>query len=492
MTTMDKHKKDLKVLEAGHHAWVALASARERRRRYLRYTYGDQWSDVTRDRFGNLTTEGELFADGGRAPVTNNLIRRMVKAVVGRYRMDSSAARAAEDDGLGQWRRFNALDELDARSFEEFLISGMAIHHVWAARRPAGAGIWVDAVSPDRFFISGTGDFRGTDTEMVGRLLDMSFSELVMRFGRCDRRRTAWLRELYGSLPAVPDGIIVAPSASGAVTDFFHAPDGRCRVVEVWTLECRARLKCHDVQTATLWVGPAEKEADVLRENRRRRREGRPQIAMKRSIDVVWHCRMFAPDGTVLDEYDSPLPTGCHPFAVKLYPLVDGDVHSLVEDVIDQQRHVNRLLSVMDRMLSSAAKGVLLFPEGCKFPDYTWEEVARRWADPGGVIPYRAPRAGEAEPHQVVTPMADLGVHQLLQTQIAMFEDVSGVSRTFMGKAGSCNVGAERYSMEVENASVAVGDLLKTFSHFTGVRDALMLRWLQAYPEFGQDLLNSN
>lgn len=458
----------------------------------MRYTYGDQWSDVTRDRFGNLTTEGELFADGGRPPVTNNLIRRMVKAVVGRYRMDSSAARAAEDDGLGRWRRFNALDELDARSFEEFLISGMAIHHVWAARRPAGSGIWVDAVSPDRFFISGTGDFRGTDTEMVGRLLDMSFSELVMRFGRCDRRRTAWLRELYGSLPAALDGMIVAPSASGVGTDFFHAPDGRCRVVEVWTLECRARLKCHDVQTATLWVGPAEKEADVLRENRRRRREGRPQIAMKRSIDVVWHCRMFAPDGTVLDEYDSPLPGGCHPFAVKLYPLVDGDVHSLVEDVIDQQRHVNRLLSVMDRMLSSAAKGVLLFPEGCKFPDYTWEEVARRWADPGGVIPYRAPRAGEAEPHQVVTPMADLGVHQLLQTQIAMFEDVSGVSRSFMGKAGSGNVGAERYSMEVENASVAVGDLLKTFSHFTGVRDALMLRWLQAYPEFGQDMLNSN
>ena len=489
---MDKNKKDLRVLEAAHRAWVALASARERRCRYLRYTYGDQWSDVTRDRFGNLTTEGELFADGGRPPVTNNLIRRMVKAVVGRYRMDSSAERADEDDGLGRWRRFNALEELDARSFEEFLISGMAIHHVWAARRPAGSGIWVDAVSPDRFFISGTSDFRGTDTEMVGQLLDMSFSEVAMRFGRCDGRRVARLRELYGSLPSAPDSVMVASSPEGCGGGFFHAPGGRCRVVEVWTLECRARLKCHDMQTATLWVGPAGAEADVLRENRRRRRDGRQPIAMRRDVDVVWHCRMFAPDGTVLDEYDSPLAGGSHPFAVKLYPLVDGDVHSLVEDVIDQQRHVNRLLSVMDRMLSSAAKGVLLFPEGCKFPDYTWEEVARRWADPGGVIPYRAPRAGEAEPHQVVTPVADLGVHQLLQTQIAMFEDVSGVSRSFMGKAGSGNVGAERYSMEVENASVAVGDLMKTFSHFTGVRDALMLRWLRSCPELGVEPLNSN
>ncbi len=180
----------------------------------------------------------------------------------------------------------------------------------------------------------------------------------------------------------------------------------------------------------------------------------------------------MAPDGTVLDEFDSPLKNGSHPFAIKLYPMVDGDVHSLVEDVIDQQRYVNRLITLIDRMMGTAAKGVLLFPTGCKLEGQKWQEVADIWADPGGVIPYR-PYQG-AEPHQVVTPMADFGARDLLQTQIGLFEDVSGVSEALMGKSVSGVVGVERYESEVRNASVAVNDLLKTFADFTASRNTLM------------------
>lgn len=48
------------------------------------------------------------------------------------------------------------------------------------------------------------------------------------------------------------------------------------------------------------------------------------------------------------------------------------DVHSLVEDVIDQQRHVNRMITIMDRMMATAAKGVLLFPSKCKPDELDW------------------------------------------------------------------------------------------------------------------------
>ena len=34
-----------RVLEAAHKAWLAIADFRRRRRRYIRYTYGDQWVD---------------------------------------------------------------------------------------------------------------------------------------------------------------------------------------------------------------------------------------------------------------------------------------------------------------------------------------------------------------------------------------------------------------------------------------------------------------
>lgn len=465
--------KARRVLEEAHAAWTRMAPVRERRRRYVRYTYGDQWSDLVKDRSGKWMQERQQLTVGGREPLSNNLIRRMVKAVVGRYRMNTDAA--ADKDGLTTAGRclpdINNLDELDARTLEEFLISGIAVHRVWHERRTQAEGIWVDPVSPDRFFINAVRDPRVCDTELAGRITDMSPGEMLMRFARGDRQRASTLRTLYAAIEgsATPFG---CPSGTGTDEDFFHAPPGRCRVIEVWTLECREALRCHDPLEATFALVPVGEEGAIARINASRRRHKLPAISTRWEAVTTWRCRMMAPDGTVLDEFDSPLKNGSHPFAIKLYPMVDGDVHSLVEDVIDQQRYVNRLITLIDRMMGTAAKGVLLFPTGCKLEGQKWQEVADIWADPGGVIPYR-PYQG-AEPHQGVTPMADFGARDLLQTQIGLFEDVSGVSEALMGKSVSGVVGVERYESEVRNASVAVNDLLKTFADFTASRNTLM------------------
>lgn len=184
----------------------------------------------------------------------------------------------------------------------------------------------------------------------------------------------------------------------------------------------------------------------------------------------------MAPDATILAECSRPAVAG-HPFAMKFYPLVDGDVHSLVEDVIDQQRHVNRMITIMDRMMATAAKGVLLFPSKCKPDELDWADIVQLWADPGGVIPYRPVDKGE--PHQVVTPLSDPGISRMLQTQIEMFQDVSGVSDALMGRNISAGVGAERYRNEVANASLTVDDLIKTFAHFIATRDNLIARTIK-------------
>lgn len=474
METDNKDARARSVLEAAHSAWLRMAPVRARRRRYARYTYGDQWSDPVRRRNGTVTTEGEKASADGHTPLTNNLIRRLVKAVVGRWRMEQSERQQADTpDGAERWRTFNGLDELDARTLEEFLISGMAIHHVAREKRPAGDGVWADNVDPDMFFINAVRDSRCTDMELIGRLLDMSMGEVVMRFAHGDRRRAQRLRQLYSGLdgvaPLSPSDTL-ANSASGH--SFFHGPSGRCRVIEAWTLECREALRCHDPLSATMSVVALTHEQALLRENARRRKKGVPQIEIRWEMSTAWHCRMLAPDGTVLDQFDSPLEGGAAPFAVKLYPMVDGDVHSLVEDVIDQQRYVNRLISLMDRMMGTAAKGVLLYPTGCKPDGQKWEEVMRMWADPGGVIPYR-PYQG-TEPHQVVTPVADIGARDMLQTQMRMFEEVSGVTGAMLGKAGTGVVGVDRYESEVRNASISVCDLLRTFADFTKKRDHLI------------------
>ena len=223
------------VLEAAHRAWVRMAPLRQRRRRYLRYTYGDQWSDTVTDRDGRRVTEREQLTLGGRAPLTNNLIRRMVKAVVGRYRMSlMSPADEASPDGSPtpqtgatvprrsrRWETLNRLSELDARTLEEFLISGMAIHRVCAERRAGGEGVWVDPISPDRFFINAITDPRGADMELVGCLHDMSLTEVVMRFGHGDRSRCRRIRELYGYMESS------APAALSDTCLLYTSPSPR-------------------------------------------------------------------------------------------------------------------------------------------------------------------------------------------------------------------------------------------------------------------------
>jgi hypothetical protein len=64
----------------------------------------------------------------------------------------------------------------------------------------------------------------------------------------------------------------------------------------------------------------------------------------------------------------------------------------------------------------------------------------------------------------------------MLQTQIGLFEDISGVNSTLMGKSVSGAVGAERYQTEMRNSAVSILDLMETFADFTTRRNRLMTK----------------
>lgn len=459
------------LLQRAHQSWLRLADFRSRRRRHARFTYGDQWSDPATDQNGKIVTEGDLATFGGRRPLANNLIRRLVKSVVGRYR-DRRSEAAESDHPLAEAYSENRLDELDARTLEEFLISGSAIHYVCYERRPIREGPWVDIIPPETFFVNRTRDPRGADIELIGCFRDISIGELLMRYANNDRSRAQWLRKLYASF-ADTATLFEGDSPLASGESFFHGPAGRCRVIEVWTLECEETLMCHDRLDATFSRRPCDDADSIDKLNADRRAKNLPEVEVRWEVTALWKCRHFAPDGTVLAERLSPFPSGNHPFALKLYPLVDGEVHSLVEDVIDQQKYVNRLIALMDNMMGSAAKGVLLFPVKSKVKGIDWETMGRMWADPRGLLPYN-PLPGVPPPQQVVTPVGDMGVNQLLQTEMSLFEDVSGVSQTLLGKTISGAVGAARYENEVRQSNISIADLLETFTDFINRRDTLL------------------
>ena len=149
--------------------------------------------------------------------------------------------------------------------------------------------------------------------------------------------------------------------------------------------------------------------------------------------------------------------------------MIDGEVHSLVEDVIDQQIYINELISLIDHVVSCAAKGVLLFPIDEKIPGMTWQNIADTWSSPDAVIPIKG-HSG-IMPQQVNSGASNIGARELLATQMQMFEDISGVTNALMGRSQSGQIGVEHYESQVKNAIIAIADILDTFSNFISERN---------------------
>lgn len=423
------------ILEKAYRAWCRCSDLRARRNRCKRFTYGDQWNDPVENIDGTVTSEYEFLLRSGKRPYTNNLLRQLVKSVVGRFRSLSRSEELYRGD-IATLALSNDLAELDAREMEEFLISGCAIQRIVRERRRKGSQVWIDSVDPRRFFVNAFQDPRGWDIDLIGMLHDMRLPELINRYAGGDRRRAAEIADLYRRCGT--DALPLTGTESTVGSFFVAAGSDRCRVIEVWSFDSRP---CDDGSS---------------------------------NSDFVWHCRIFAPDGTLLFEYDSPYAHGSHPFEVMFYPLTDGEVHSFVEDVLDQQKFINRLIVVQDHILSCSAKGVLIYPLS-QLPKHTSiEAVQKAWARADGLIPIEG-KNGMPLPQQMFSSGVNPGAAQLLDMQMRLFEQVSGVGNALMGRSTGAR-GAEMLESEVENATIALTDIFDTFSAFIGRRNRKALQ----------------
>lgn len=449
--------KNEQLLATAYRAWQNAETLRIRRNRYKQYTYGNQWNDPVADENGHTITEGELARRSGKRPMTNNLIRQLVKCVVGRFRNSINESNNTNEQLL-KFYELNNLNELDSRLLEEFLISGCAIQHATANN----GNVWIENVNPARFFVNDYKDPRGWDIELSGMLHDMSIAEVIMRFSGGDRVKAKILRQIYSN----------KDMALGS--DFFKAPANRCRVIEVWTLECDETLLCHDTDKGELFMTDMSNNASIDNENLNRKKRNQRPINTRWHINTHWQCYYLSPDGTVLDSFSSPYPHGSHPFVIKLYPFIDGEVHSFVEDVIDQQRYINRLIVMIDHIMSTSAKGALLFPANQRHESTSWEQIASQWAKSDGIIPYN-PSSGMPGPQQIAANNTNIGAFELLQLEMKLFEDVSGVSNALMGKNVSATTGSALYESQIKNATIALADIFETFNHFRKERDKIIL-----------------
>lgn len=455
------------VLQAAYKAWSNAHALRSSRLRNKRFTYGDQWSDVMRDRNGRTITEWQRYSeDGSATPITNNVLRQLVKTIVGRFRSQHMESDNREQR-LELVRQANCLDELDSRTLEEFLISGCCVQRVDVQETLCARQVAVNQVNVNSFFMNAPLDPLCRDCEIIGQVHDLNIADLLKRVAHHSRKKAEWVRRIYTD--NLSDRIASFTATIGADTqsgrDFWYSLTGKCRAIEVWTLESREVLVCHDCKEGQLYVLPSTEYKKL---------KSMPDVKVRWDIDTYWRCRWFAPSGELLDSYDSPYAHGSHPFVMKLYPLTDGEVHSFIEDVIDQQKYLNRLVTLVDHIMDASAKGVLLYPESAMPNGFTWDEVRAVWRNCNGVLPY-SPGMSDAKPEQISVNATNIGAYDMIQLQMKLLEEISGVSGALQGRNVNTSGSASLYQSQADNASLALTDIFETFNAFRAARDAKVL-----------------
>lgn len=478
------------VLWQAQQYWLAMETFRQDRERNKNYTYGKQWDDYICVE-GKMVKEEDYIKSQGNVALKNNLIRRMVQAVLGVYRSQAKeptcTARDRDEQKYGETMstvlqcnmQLNRMTEINARCMEEFLISGFVVQRKWYGWRNDKLDCWTDYVQPNNFFIDNNmRDFRGWDVSCLGEVHDISFEELCGRFAH-NSEDYARLAEIYMQ---ARDKAVIATTYDDfgyplqGYYDFLVPRDmSRCRVIEVWRKESKPRYRCHDINNGDVFkVDEEDFESLVASENRNRLAMAQevgmdiadvPLIQYEWFIDSYWYFYYLTPFGDILAEGETPYEHKSHPYVFKAYPFIDGEIHSFVSNVIDQQRYTNRLITMYDWIMRASAKGVLLFPEDCLPRGMSMEDIADEWARFNGVIMIKESKAGKL-PTQVANNCTNIGIHELLQLQLKFFEDISGVNGALQGKPGYSGMSASLYNQQAQNATTSLLDLLDTFSAF--------------------------
>lgn len=476
--------------------WDAMSQFRARRKRNKEYFHGNQWGDYIQGKDGKRITEAQNIINQGKIPLKNNMISATVTSILGVFRQSYGKpeiiARNVDNQKLGEMLTCMAehiyqesrIKEIDAKDLLEYMISGMCVQTVdyrWDDERQRNMEFFVSH-NPSRIFLNGgIEDPRGEDISTIGVLMDMSLDECKQRFAKskADANKimqiyrlatSEYLEYTYKTFAEPKDKYL----------DFFVPVDrSKCRVIQVWEKQFEESYLVHDKMEGTWNEYPVSDKAAIDEMIRQRELDidyyGYDYESCK--IDepeyhkaTYWYVRYMSPFGDILYESRTPFNHNSHPFAICLGHLIDGEIHSFVENIIDQQRYINRLITMIDFIMGASAKGVLVFPESAIPKGMSKEDILEEWTSYNGVI-FANIKPGVQMPTQISTNATNIGASEMLYLQMQMIRDVSGVHGAMQGKEPKSNTASSLYAQQAQNSQVNIMDLLESFTDFRIARD---------------------
>lgn len=474
--------------------WDAMLPFRRRRERVKRYERGQQWED-TIEVNGQVMTESQYIREQGKVPLKSNVILQTINSIVGVFRSNynhpEAIARTRDNQQIGEMmtamlqyvEQINEIKEVDAADFMEGIRSGIAVQYIdyqWNNETHTKE-INVISCAPTHVFINnGVRDTRGKDITCIGLLMDMPLQDVIQRFSHSSED-TKKLIEIYKNVDknSLAGYYRTFMDGNSRSLDFFTTDKpNMCRVIQAWELESEETLLVHDRYENSLTIYPMSDKAAVEAMIKERDEDIKSnglepeltKITYEQHNDIYWYVRFLSPRGDVLYEGRSPFSHHSHPFAVYMSRLVDGEIFSFIEAIIDQQRYINRLITLNDFIMSASAKGVLIFPENAIPKDMSKEDILEQWTSTRGVI-FANLKPGVALPQQISTNATNIGTNELLALQMQIVRDVSGVHGAMLGREAKSGTAASLYAQEASNAQTNILDTIEGFDAFRKRRD---------------------
>ena len=524
-----EHGKDWELLTRCRNAWNNLSGVRETRARTMRYCTGDQWSDTIRvykNGYWQEMSERDYMERRNQTPMSNNIMVSILESITGLYaKQGTEPVCFARDNDSRQlsdmmsatmqcnWQTTEMQDLLN-HAIKDYLQGGqMFVRESWEDKELEMPDAWTELMEPDHMFFECGSDPRHNDLSLIGVLHDVSREDLYQKFAREEYGLT--IKDL-DTIFDIEDpyehegGYEFNDEKALANLSFDYSNKGRhyVRVIEVWTTETKPRLQCFDPIATSgnnayfrIDLDDTAMIAKLRSDNNKRKQQydemGIPEderayIKSWEVADKYWYYTYMSPDGTILCQGETPYDYKSHPFTMKLYPYINGEIHPFMANVIDQQRYINRLIVMNDMALRSSFKGFKMIPTtvlGGKSPEQFMEQAVEY----DGYIFYTPKRTmPNVKPEIITSSAVNIGTNELLQIELNLIREVTNVSGALQGKTPSAGTSAARYAQESQNATTSLFTILSDMEVFTERLATKKCMTIQQFYEDGRKIFNKD
>ena len=488
--------------------WDAMDYLRKEHSRNLRYKNGDQWSDTVPDPDHPHRTirEDALISRSGKVPLKHNYIQQYIRNIHGQLLSSPTQtvvyARSRDDQPLGEMltnalqacHQLNRIRKIDINVVEELCLTGIACAKVrygyWSTKNRTDGKI--DLVNINRlFFNADIEDPRLTDIRRIGELHDYTFDDLVRNFATC-REDVQALREIYGICHdhTKLENLYENHASRLQNLNFLYTNDlGKYRVIEVCERLGRWVLYIHDYADGTEEIYTELTMQEVEAINASRIEQGMAAgiapdtvklIYAREQYEYYWRVKYLTPNGYCIKETESPYAHEEHPYVLAAMPVIDGRFKAVLSDVIDIQRYINRLLTLLDFIIGASAKGLLMVPQECIPDDMDIQDFAREYVKTNGVILIKK-GAYDKLPKQISMNGTNIGAWEMFAQEMNIMQQISGLNGAVQGQVPRANTPSSLYAQQAQNSMMNFVVLFENYNMFCEERDEKLLKVLMQY-----------